>query len=131
MTIAWHFSDEETASTLAVEQMTIQSTTVVPGHWHAEVANALLMGERGKRATPSDTSRFADRLRKLDLVVDTLHPDEVIDRILPLARAHRLTIYDAMYLELAERRGLPLASLDNKLNAAARSVGVPLLGEPA
>lgn len=131
LTIAWHFSDEETDSTAAVEQLTIDTTVIVPTHWHAEVANALLVGERHRRATPSDSARFAERLRQLDLLIDTLDGGEVIERIMPLARAHRLTIYDALYLELAERRGLPLASLDTALRNAARDVGVPLLPEEA
>lgn len=129
MTIAWHFSDEETEATAAVEQMTITSSVIVPGHWHTEVASALLVGERSRRATTSDSARFAERLQQLDLLVDPLPSDEVIGRILPLARAHRLTVYDALYLELAERRGLPLASLDKALCDAARSVGVNLLPE--
>lgn len=127
MTVAWHFADEETSATAAVEQLTIEATVIVPGHWRAEVANALLVGERSGRATSSDSARFIGRLDQLDLVIDQLDDGEVMGRILPLARAHRLTVYDALYLEVAERRGLPLASLDKPLRKAASDVGVTLL----
>ena len=127
MTAAWHFRDEETPATAAVEQMTIEAAVVVPGHWTVEVANALLVGERRKRATSADSAHFTQRLRQLILEVDPLDAFGALDRILPLARAHKLTIYDALYLELAERRGLPLASLDGDLCEAARSVGVMIV----
>lgn len=129
MTMAWHFSDEETAVTAAVEQLTITSSVIVPGHWNGEVANALVVGERRGRATPSDSAHFTRRLRQLDLLVDELHGVDLVDRVLPVARAHKLTVYDALYLELAERRGLPLASLDGPLCDAARAVGVVLVTE--
>ena len=131
MTVAWHFNDEETVETNAVEQRTIDAVVVVPKHWHAEVANALLMGERRDRATSAETARFITRLELLDITVDVLDGDEVMTRILPLARAHRLTVYDAFYLELAERHGLPLATLDDPLRKAAARVGIALLPEAA
>lgn len=127
MTMSWHFSDEETVVTAAVEQMTLDRAVVVPAHWFAEVANALLVSERRRRATPADSSRFTDRLEDLMLVVDDLGGSDLMTRLLPLARAHDLTIYDALYLELAERRGLPLASFDTDLCNAARRVGVEVV----
>lgn len=131
MALSWHFADEETAATLAIEELSDRSTLVVPGHWFAEVGNTLVMGERLGRATMAESVQFIDRLLKLDLEIDEIASDHYWERILPLARAHNLTVYDTLYLELAERRGLPLASLDAELNVAARSVGVPLLGEAA
>jgi predicted nucleic acid-binding protein len=127
MTLSWYFADEESATSLAVEDLTDSNAVVVPGHWFAEVANALVMGERRGRASVADSARFIDRLADLTLEVDEVAPSHVFDRILPLARAHGLTVYDTLYLELAERRGLPLASLDGQLNDAARRVGVELL----
>jgi predicted nucleic acid-binding protein len=69
----------------------------------------------------------------LEIEVDQAEDGALLafDRILPIARAHRLTVYDALYLELAGRRGLPLATLDRELAAAARSVGIEILGENA
>lgn len=131
MALAWHFADEEAPRTLAVEDLSDTGVIVVPGHWFAEIANSLIVGERRGRATVADTARFIERLGELDLVIDEIVPDQYWSRILPLARAHRLTVYDTLYLELAERRGLPLASLDDELNTAARRVGVALVEEPA
>ena len=131
MALAWHFADEESPRTLAVENLTDAATIVVPAHWFAEVANTLAIGERRKRATVADSVSFIRRLTELVLVVDDIAPERHWTDILPLARAHRLTVYDTLYLELAERRGLPLASLDEELNAAARRVGIELVEEAA
>lgn len=127
MAAAWHFKDEETAATAAIEALTDDTPVVVPAHWFAEVANSLLVGERKKRATAAETAQFVTRLQELMIVEDDLSSFRLFDRILPLARAHRLTIYDTLYLELAERRGLPLASLDGPLCKAAHSIGVALV----
>lgn len=127
MTLAWHFENETTSTTMAVERMTLEEAVVVPAHWFAEVANILLVGERRRRTTLSDTLRFLERLTDLAIVVDDLGKQDLFDRILPLARAHGLTVYDTLYLELAEREGLPLASLDKDLCDAARRVGVTVV----
>ncbi len=127
MTMAWHFRDEETAQTAAAEQMTIDHTVVVPSHWIAEVGNTLRIGEKRRNVTIAETARFVERLDLLMLVIDEASGLDLMARVLPLARAHDLTVYDALYLELAERRGLPLASLDKALCSAARHVGVPVI----
>lgn len=127
MAAAWHFADEETPATVAVERMTLDYAAVVPTHWFGELANALLVGERRGRASSAGSARFLDRLGDVNFVVDELVGLELMATALPLARAHRLTIYDTLYLELAQRRGLPLASLDADLCAAARSVGVTVV----
>ena len=129
MTVAWHFRDEQTPAVRTVLEMTDDNVVVVPSHWFAEVANALLVGERRGRADPSETSLFVALVAAFDLEVDPLEPHQALARMLPLARAHGLTIYDTFYLELAERRGLPLASLDNRLCAAARSVGIKIVSD--
>ncbi len=131
MALAWHFADEESSRTLAIELLTDTAAVLVPSHWFAEVTNTLVMGERRKRATLADTAAFIERLGKLVIVVDEIAPERHWTHILPLARAHGLTVYDTLYLELAERRGLPLASLDEELNTAARRVGIALVEEAA
>ena len=131
MALAWYFRDEATDWTRAVSSLSDDRAVVVPRHWFAEMANGMLVGERRNRSTTGDAAIFADRLGLLDLHVDALDPGAMFDRILPLARAHGLTIYDTLYLELAERRGLPLASLDAELNEAARRVGVALVEDIA
>lgn len=131
MALAWHFRDEVTPRSRAVSALSDEQGIVVPGHWLVEVANGLRMGERRRRATQEETARLAGRLRLLEVEIDNEGVSDVLDRVVPLARAHDLTVYDTLYLELAERRGLPLASLDKALNAAARRVGVALVEETA
>ena len=130
MTMAWHFADEKTPRTLIVEERTDFDTVVIPAHWFSEVANALLVGERRKRATLAKSVDFIERLGDLTLEVEEIAPERMWTDILPLARAHGLTVYDTLYLELAGRRGLPLASLDGALNEAARRVGIELVAGP-
>ena len=124
ITLAWYFKDEANpyADTIAARFPGVQA--VVPTIWPLEVANAVLMGERRKRNTEAQAAKWLDYLRSLPITVD----DETIARAwsdaLSLARTHHLSAYDASYLELALRRGLPLATLDDKLKAAAKAVGL-------
>jgi predicted nucleic acid-binding protein len=127
MALAWHFDDESEPIADAISERSTNEQVVVPAHWFAEMANGLLAGERRGRTAPDRVVAFVHRLDKLDLEVDGIGPADTFGAVLPLARAHRLTIYDALYLELAERRGLALATLDGELAAAARSVGVEVL----
>jgi predicted nucleic acid-binding protein len=129
MTLAWYFEDESAPDSETIFARTDAETIHVPQHWFAELSNAFLVGERRRRATPRDSADFIESLAKRHIVVDDLAGTEVFDRILPLARAHRLTAYDAIYLELAERLGVPLATLDAELADAARSVGIETLGK--
>ena len=122
--LAWHFEDESNAFAEAIGVRSAQERVIVPSHWHAEVANGLLVGERRKRTSAEKIDAFAVRLAALDLEIEQLSESALFERVLPLARAHRLTVYDAIYLELAERRGLGLATLEGPLAAAARSAGV-------
>jgi predicted nucleic acid-binding protein len=131
MVLSWHFLDERTPAAMAVLDRTVEEAVLVPAHWLAEVANGALAGERRGRATAAQSSSLIERLDTMMLESDALGSEEAFDRILPLARAHRLTVYDAIYLELAERRGLPLATRDADLAAAARSVGVEVIGAQA
>ena len=90
------------------------------------MANALLVGERRRRITPAETARFLAILATFPITVD----DETVAHAwldtMHLAHAQNLSSYDAAYLELALRGGLPLAALDGKLKTAAQAVGVPL-----
>lgn len=86
------------------------------------------MNERRRRLEPSQTAEILARLARLPIVLDH---EPIGDAVLALARAHRLTFYDAAYLELALRRDAPLATLDRQLAAAARAAAVRLLGEDA
>lgn len=127
MALAWHFDDESDPRADAISERSTIEAVIVPAHWFAEMANGLLAGERRRRTAPDRVTAFLRRLDTLDLEIDGIESAEIFEHLLPLARAHRLTVYEALYLELAERRGLALATLDGELAAAARSVGVAVL----
>jgi predicted nucleic acid-binding protein len=128
MALAWHFDDEATPVTEALFARTVDEAIHVPRHWFVEVSNGLLVGEIRKRTTLAQTAAFIERLSIMSIEVDAFGGFGTFERLLPLARGHRLTSYDAMYLELAGRLGLSLATLDAELAAAARNVGVETLG---
>ena len=125
LTVCWFFEDETDAYAESVEDSLGTASAVVPTLWPLEVANALLMGERRKRATEAKVTTFLGLLKSLPISADDETASRAWQESLQLARTYQLTVYDAAYLELALRRGLPLASLDNKLKAAADAAGVP------
>jgi len=100
---------------------------VAPILWQWEVANALLMSERRGRLSPADRVAAFSDLRALPIEIDEDSFTHAWTGTFALAVAHRLTLYDAAYLELAQRRGLPLASLDGALRAGAAAAGIALL----
>jgi predicted nucleic acid-binding protein len=122
--IAWCFHDEANAYADGIAAGFPGIKAIVPALWRLEVANTLLMGERRKRSTEADTVRWLAYLRSLAIMVDDETSSQAWHDALALARTHDLSVYDATYLELALRRDLPLASLDNKLKTAASVVGV-------
>ena len=128
VTMAWYFKDEATPYTNAVRAALATERAAVPALWPLEVANVLLLGERRKRSTQAKATKWLRFLSALPIAVDTQTPGLAFDPILGLARSHKLTAYDAAYRELSLRRGLPLATLDDKLKSAAQAVGVPLHG---
>jgi predicted nucleic acid-binding protein len=123
VTLAWFFEDETDAYAEAVQDSLTSAVAVVPSLWHLEVANALLVGERRKRTTEAKVTLFLTLLASLPISVDAETPARAWKDTLVLARSHNLSAYDAAYLELALRQGLPLATLDEPLRAALRAVG--------
>ncbi len=117
--------DEEELAIIAKVQLR-DGSALVPELWTLEVRNALLTAERRGRISEANVGAFLTAL--VQSPIDGDH-DADPRAILALARAWRLTVYDAAYLELALRRALPLASLDRALVAAARGAGVKLLDE--
>lgn len=126
--IAWCFPDEQDDYSQSVLDALAVVPAFVPDLWHLEVANTLLVGERRKRSTQADTGTWLNFLDGLPITVDDKTRSQTFDHTVNLARSHRLSAYDAAYLELAMRRGLPLATLDDKLRTAALAVGVRLHG---
>lgn len=102
-------------------------SAVVPGLWASEVANVLVVKERGGGLTPAETSRLLAHLSQLPITVDWNEAVHTFSVVANLARKRRLTVYDAHYLELAMRLGVPLASLDQELVRAAREESVELV----
>lgn len=129
ITMAWLFADERTAETESIQERLILESVLVPSHWYLEVANVLVMAEKRKRISAADSTQFVQLLETLDIVSDSELGAETFDILIPLCRSHGLTSYDAAYLDLAMRRQLPLATLDDELRRAAVSVGIPVLGK--
>ena len=125
LALAWYFKDEADPYADAVAARFPASRATVPVIWPLEVANAVLMGERRKRSTEAQAAKWLGYLGSLPKAVDDETNHRAWGDVLSLARAQRLSAYDAAYLELALRRGLPLATLDDKLKTAASAVGVP------
>ncbi|MHC5539056.1 type II toxin-antitoxin system VapC family toxin [Singulisphaera rosea] len=126
--IAWCFSDEQDTYSQSVLDALASKTAFVPDLWHLEVANTLLVGERRKRSTQAETVAWMHFLTELPITVDDETKLHAFKEISDLGRSQSLSAYDAAYLELAMRRGLLLATLDEKLRAAAGAVGVSLYG---
>ncbi len=122
LTMAWCFDDEATPYSESVLAALAQGEAVVPPIWSLEVANVLLVGEKKKRLTPAQSLRFVELLQSLPITLDAHIPP--LGELLGLAREQGLTSYDANYLDLAVRTGLPLASLDGDLLKAADRYGV-------
>ncbi len=130
VTMAWCFDDEATPYTDGVRDGLVDKRAVVPSIWPLEAANATLMGERRKRLDGARSQRFFLLLAALPIVVDDETSGRAFSAIVHLARTHQLSAYDAAYLELAIRRGLPLACNDGKLKNAALAAGVVLFTPP-
>jgi len=128
VTLAWLYEEETTPAVRAVFDRLVRSGAWVPSLWRLEVANSLHMAARRGRVTEA----FRDEsLADLDLLPVGIDPEtdrQAWGATLQLAAASGLTLYDASYLELAIRRNLPLATLDQELRAAAKASGVKLMG---
>jgi predicted nucleic acid-binding protein len=126
--VAWCFEDESTPFTEGVLDLLSAGTEVLtPAIWPFEVANALLVAERRKRLTVAQVTALLRRMAGLPISVESIEAGRVFEQILSVARQQNLTEYDAAYLELALRTGLPLATLDGKIKQAARLVDVGLV----
>jgi len=124
--MSWCFKDETNNYADTVLDRLTESAAVVPSIWPLEVVNVLLVAERQKRLSESDSIRFLTLLSQLPIVVEYEH-SEMMKELLALARSNNLSSYDASYLDLAMRKGVPIATLDNKLIEAARRIDVPVL----
>ena len=123
---AWFFEDEAEAYTAAVLESLTDWEAVVPSLWPLEVANVLLVAERRKRCSEAEAVRFVELLESLPITTDDDTARRALNRTYQLAREYGLTSYDAAYLELAMRLGVPLATMDRQLADAATNAGVTI-----
>jgi predicted nucleic acid-binding protein len=127
VTMAWCFEDETDAYTDSVLDRLQSTEAIVPAIWPLEVVNVLLGGLRHGRVTEARALRFLQFLQALPIEVDPAIQSVPLAAVLHLARSQQLSSYDAAYLELAIRGGLPLATKDQRLRAAAGRTGVSLV----
>ena len=130
VTLAWCFEDEEARTAEAALDLLKDGEALVPSLWSLEVANALVVAERRGRLVATDASRFVSVLARLPIRLDPETAEHALTDTMGLAREHGLSAYDAAYLEAALRHGMPLATLDDALVAAARAAGVRLVIAP-
>ena len=126
-TLAWVYADETTAGIRKTFERVRTSGAWVPALWRLEVGNALEMGVRRSRHNASFRDATFSDLLLLPIHVDQETDQHAWETTANLAQRHGLTLYDAAYLELAERRAMPLATLDVDLQRAATGIGVVLL----
>lgn len=127
VTMAWCFPDEASPFTEAILDRVRDEEGLAPLIWPLEVANAFLLAERRGRITNTQTVYLIELLQALPITVDSGALTEAWGSVLALGREYGLSSYDAAYLELAARQGLPLATQDAQLRAAATRMGIALV----
>jgi predicted nucleic acid-binding protein len=126
--IAWSVASQASDETeRLLDEVSSGRPLCVPVLWLYEVGNALLVLTRRKRIQPQEGVRARRALAALNPVIDETGPSTALNKVCELAAEHGLSVYDGAYLELAARRGLPLASRDAALNRAARRCGIQVL----
>ena len=126
--MTWFFEHDATPETdKLLSTLAGSDVAVVPQHWLLEVTNVLLAAEASKKKKAAESMEFLALLAKLSIESDAETGHYATNATMALGRKHKLTSYDAAYLELAMRRGVALATLDNNLRKAAAMEGVPLL----
>jgi predicted nucleic acid-binding protein len=125
--LAWCFEDEQTPPIMALLDRVVETGAMAPLLWPLEALNGLLVAERRHRLDAAKRAELAGLLRALPITLDDDTAEKSWGDTLRLAEAFRLSVYDATYLELAQRRRLPLASMDRALCSAAAAIGVAVL----
>jgi predicted nucleic acid-binding protein len=124
--LAWCFDDEATAATESILERLVLEGGIAPAHWPLEVANGLRFAGSSGRVTDDVVSKAREIVRQMPVEVRPVETSTALHLIEP-ARQHDLTVYDAAYLGVAQALGLGIATLDERLAAACRTVGVPLI----
>lgn len=126
VTIAWCLKDHPEPYAEQVLDALRDTEAFVPALWSLEVVNVFLAAERRKRVERPAILRFLRDLHALPIAVEPVEEASPMEGLLELATRRGLTAYDAAYLDVASRRGLPLATMDEGLRKACRAAGVPL-----
>src|SRR5271166_4456940 len=125
VTAAWCFQNESSTHAIALLDSLRHRKAVVPGLWHIETANMLLQAERRRRVTEAECVILTRFLATLPIETDSESERRAHGPILALARLHRLSAYDATYLDVAQRRGLPLPRAIGYLRKQPRNLASP------
>jgi predicted nucleic acid-binding protein len=125
--MSWCFKDETNQYADAILDCLSEATAFVPSIWPLEVVNVLLVAERKKRLSQADSVRFITLLSQLPIVVEHERPERRMTDLLALARSNNLSSYDASYLDLSMRKGIPIATLDTRLITASKKTDIPIL----
>lgn len=124
--LAWSLEDESSQPAEAAVERLLAEGGLAPAHWPLEVANGLRSAERRGRIDEPSIRRLAAKLAGLPVDVAPVELSTAL-RVIESARRHDLSVYDAAYLDLAEVRGLPIATVDDQLARACRAANVPLI----
>jgi len=125
VTMAWCFKDEQDPYAEGVLRLLQTADAVVPAIWALEVMNVLLVAERKGRLSPAESEKFTGLLSMLPITIDSA--PGISSRVMDLGRAYNLSAYDATYIELALRKGLPVATRDEAIRHALNTLGIPLV----
>ena len=132
ITLSWFLEDEYSAATEVVRREILSGSVCwVPSLWPLEVTNSILVMHRRARITQEKLWEIHSLLKALPIKIDPSDFTNVFEAGFKLAHEHRLSTYDAAYLELARRKGIPLATLDKPLRSAATGLGIALLPDKA
>jgi len=123
---AWCFADEATDASRALHDSLADRSAIVPLIWHAECTNLLLVAERRRRVSAAQCDELLGLLNMLPVQTEP-ETSRLHDPIMRLARTHNLTVYDAIYLDLAMRFGVALATRDGELRRAAKAERLELI----
>lgn len=129
--MSWCFADEDNAYAESVLDCLADAEAFVPAIWPLEAGNVLLAAERRKRLAEASSACFLSLLEGLPIYVEQETPERMLKEILSIGRKYGLSTYDASYLDLAMRLGMPLASLDKRLKNAAVRCGVEIFSASA
>ncbi|MFI5267403.1 MAG: type II toxin-antitoxin system VapC family toxin [Chloroflexota bacterium] len=127
VTLAWCFPDEATPATDALRGRVTLTGAVVPPHWRIEIESTVRLAERRRRIAAAQVADFVRFIRAQMIEVDQPPLQTTFGDLMPIARQYSLSVYDAAYVDLANRRGLSLATLNANIRRAARQIGIDLV----